>query len=197
MKAAIGGEMAAFDALVDRYHQKVYRLALRFCRNPQDAEEVTQDVFLSAFRKGDTFDGRSAFGTWLYRIAANAALMKLRGHATEARLREEFLPEFDADGRHLRPISAWSRTPEEIVLAQEGRQLIRRAIDELPPDYRAVVLLHDLEGLPNQEVAEILGTTTAAVKARSHRARLVLRGALARYVGTSDPHADPPPAGET
>lgn len=197
LKAAIGGDMAAFDALVDRYHQKVYRLALRFCRNREDAEEVTQDVFLSAFRRGDTFDGRSSFGTWLYRIAANAALMKLRGRASEARLREEFLPEFDADGRHLRPISPWSRTPEEILMAEEGRGLVRRAIAELPPDYRAVVLLHDLEGLPHQEVAEILGTTTSAIKARSRRARLVLRGALSRHFGTSASDAGPPLPSET
>ncbi|HEV8662047.1 MAG TPA: sigma-70 family RNA polymerase sigma factor [Candidatus Methylomirabilis sp.] len=177
-----GGEEEAFGGLLQRYQGKVYRLAMNLTRNPQDAEEVTQDVFLTVARKIGAFDGRAAFSTWLYRVATNAALMKLRGRRPEPHLPvEEEGTVFAPDGSFTRPVADWSALPEDQLLAVERRQILAEAIEALPPDYKAVVVLRDIEGLANQEVAEILGATVLAVKSRLHRARLALRARLAAY----------------
>ncbi len=179
------GDEVAFEALLARYQGKVYRLAMSFTRNPEDAEEVLQDVFLTVYRKITSFDGRSAFGTWLYRIAVNAALMKLRGRGPVQASIEEFLPQFTEDGQHARMVVDWTPGPEEQLLRQERTQVVREAIEGLPPDYKAVLVLRDLEGLSNEEAAEAMGISVLAVKARLHRARLVLRGKLERYMTES------------
>ncbi len=176
------GDEEAFAALLGRYQGKVYRLAMNLTRNPQDAEEVTQDVFLAVARKIGGFDGRATFSTWLYRVTANAALIKLRSRRNEPHPSIETAgPAFAADGSFARPVADWSDLPEERLLAAESRQVLRKAIENLPPDYKALVVLRDIEGLSNQEVAEILGTTVLAVKSRLHRARLALRERLATY----------------
>jgi RNA polymerase sigma-70 factor (ECF subfamily) len=176
------GEMEAFGTLLSRYQGKVYRLAMNMTRNPQDAEEVTQDVFWTVARKIGAFDGRAAFSTWLYRVTANAALMKLRGRRSEPHFPiEEAGPAFAKDGHFARPVADWSELPEEQLLAAESRRVLGQAIEALPPDYRAAVVLRDIEGLSNQEVAETVGTTVLAVKSRLHRARLALRERLAAY----------------
>jgi RNA polymerase sigma-70 factor (ECF subfamily) len=171
------GEEAAFEALLKRYQGKIYRLALSVTKSREDAEEVLQDVFLSVYRKIASFDGRSAFGTWLYRIAVNAALMKLRGREPAHESLDAYLPQF-AGGRHARMLADWTDRADEVILRKERAQFVRQAIETLPPEYRVVLLLRDLEGLSNLEVAEVLGTTVPAVKARLHRARLALRGML-------------------
>jgi RNA polymerase sigma-70 factor (ECF subfamily) len=176
-----GGEEAAFEALLQRYQGKIYRLALSVTKNREDAEEVLQDVFLSVYRRIGSFDGRSAFGTWLYRITVNAALMKLRGRGPAQESFEDFLPQF-SEGRHARMVADWTEGAEDFILRKERVQLVRQTIETLPPEYRLVLVLRDLEGLSNGEVAEVLGTSVPAVKARLHRARLVLRGMLGRYV---------------
>jgi len=177
------GDRDAFGALLRRYQGKVYRLAMNMTRSPQDAEEVTQDVFLAVYRKIGDFDGRAAFSTWLYRVASNAALMKLRGRRSEPHLSiEEEGPAFAPDGHFARPVADWSELPEDRLLSAERRRVLEQAIDALPPDYKAVVVLRDVEGLSNQEVAEILGATVLAVKSRLHRARLALRERLAAYL---------------
>jgi RNA polymerase sigma-70 factor (ECF subfamily) len=177
-----GGDEEAFAALLRRHQGKVYRLAMNLTRNAQDAEEVTQDVFWAVYRKIGNFDGRAAFTTWLYRVTANAALMKLRGRRSEPHLPiEEAGPTFGADGSFARPVADWSDLPEERLVAAESRQVLREAIEALPPDYKAVVVLRDIEGLSNQEVAETVGTTVLAVKSRLHRARLGLRERLATH----------------
>jgi len=179
------GDREAFGALLRRYQGKVYRLAMNMTRSPQDAEEVTQDVFLAVYRKIGDFDGRAAFSTWLYRVASNAALMKLRGRRSEPHLSiEEEGPAFAPDGHFARPVADWSELPEDRLLSAERRRVLEQAIDALPPDYKAVVVLRDVEGLSNQEVAEILGATVLAVKSRLHRARLALRERLAAYLET-------------
>lgn len=176
------GDEAAFEALLERHQGKVYRLAWNFTRNPQDAEEVTQDVFLTVHRRIGGFDGRAAFTTWLYRVASNAALMKLRGRRPEPHLAvDEEGPAFLPDGRHARPVADWSALPEAKLLGAECRQVLEQAIEALPPDYKAVVILRDIEGLSNAEAAEALRTTVMAVKSRLHRARLALRERLAAY----------------
>jgi RNA polymerase sigma-70 factor (ECF subfamily) len=178
------GDAEAFAALLRRHQGKVYRLAMNMTRNSQDAEEVTQDVFLTVYRKLGAFDGRAAFSTWLYRVATNAALMKLRGRRSEPHLPiEEAGPTFAADGRFARPVADWSELPEDQLLSAESRRVLAEAIEALPPDYKAAVVLRDIEGLSNQEVAETVGTTVLAVKSRLHRARLALRERLAAYFG--------------
>ena len=177
------GEEEAFEALLARYQHRVYRLAMHVTRNREDAKEVVQDTFLSVYRKIGDFDGRAAIGTWLYRIAMNAALMVLRRRRPEPHLSIEWeLPQFTDEGRHARPIADWSDLPDDRLLAQELRQVLREAIDALPADYKAVVILRDIEGLSNQEAAEVLGATVFAIKSRLHRARLVLRQRLGGYV---------------
>jgi RNA polymerase sigma-70 factor (ECF subfamily) len=176
------GDREAFGALLRRHQGKVYRLAMNMTRSPQDAEEVTQDVFLAVYRKIGEFDGRAAFSTWLYRVASNAALMKLRGRRSEPHLSiEEEGPAFAPDGHFARPVADWSELPEDRLLSAERRRVLEQAIDALPPDYKAVVVLRDVEGLSNPEVAEVLGATVLAVKSRLHRARLALRERLAAY----------------
>lgn len=176
------GEQSAFERLVERFQERVYRLALRIIRNPQDAEEITQDVFLTIYLKIGTFDARSAFSTWLYRIATNAALMKLRRRQSASEIAiEDYLPQFTREGHHRLPVPDWGEGPEQHLLEQEGREMLSNAIAVLPPDYQVPVLLRDVEGLSNAEVAEVLGVSVLAVKARLHRARLALRGQLALY----------------
>ncbi|MBI3780838.1 MAG: sigma-70 family RNA polymerase sigma factor [candidate division NC10 bacterium] len=176
------GERSAFERLVERFQNRVYCLALRISRNPQDAEEITQDVFLTIYQKIGTFEARSAFSTWLYRIATNAALMKIRSRRAQNELAiEDLLPQFTEEGHHCFPVADWGDDPEHHLLDQEGREMLKSAISALPPDYQVPVLLRDVEGLSNTEAAEVLGVSVPAVKARLHRARLVLRGRLANY----------------
>ncbi|MBI4381829.1 MAG: sigma-70 family RNA polymerase sigma factor [candidate division NC10 bacterium] len=182
------GEQSAFERLVERFQDRVYRLALRISRNPQDAEEITQEVFLTIYQKIVTFEARAAFGTWLYRIATNAALMKIRSRRAQNELTiEDYLPQFTEEGHHRFPVADWGDDPERPLLDQESREALENAISALPPDYQVPVLLRDVEGLSNAEVAEVLRVSVPALKARLHRARLVLRGMLANYFREREP----------
>jgi len=166
----------AFGELVSRYESKVYSLALKMVRNPEDAEDVLQDTFLRAYRGIKSFKGNSTFSTWIYRITANSALM---------RLRKRQLPTVsidDADEREA-PINIadWAPGPVEQILNQETQAAMTEAIEALPPEFRQVFVLRDIEELSNAEVAEILDLSVAAVKSRLHRARLKVRNRLATY----------------
>jgi len=186
-----GGDAAALETLMERYGSRVYRLAYGITRNGADAEEVVQDVFVNLFRKIDNFEGRAALGTWIYRVTLNAAMIKHRGKRFEVEVPLEVqLPRFLADG-HREDYPGltgedWSGTPEEELLSQEARALLNRAIGELPDHYRGVLLLRDVEGLSNEEVAAALGESLASVKSRLHRARMVLREQLTRYLRPED-----------
>ena len=180
-----GGDAAALETLMSQYGGRVYRLAWGITRDQGDAEEVVQDVFLTLATKGDTFEGRSAFGSWLYRIATNAALNKRRGKRREVETSlEEYLPTFEADGhRHgdrAWLLADWSQNPEHELLSGETRRTLERALDGLPESYRAVLVLRDVEERSNEEVAEMLGESVASVKSRLHRARMALREQLTR-----------------
>lgn len=194
------GDAAALEALMERYASSVYRLVCGITRNAADAEEVVQDVFLTVFRKIDRFEARSAVRTWIYRIAVNTALNKRRGkrHEVEVPI-DELLPTFLPDGHRAGEeaylLADWSATPEEAFLAGAGREALQRAIDELPADYRAVLVMRDVEGLSNEEVARVLGHTVASVKSRLHRARLVLRERLTRTFQVVVPAAEDAGAG--
>ena len=174
------GEPGAVEALLDRYGGWIYRVARRLLNDPRDVEEVTQDVLLTVVRKIQTFKGEAAFSSWLYRIAANAAYQRLRAKRSRQEVSlEPFLPVFDDEGRYAQPVADWSRQLDDPAVAGETRAAIERSLSRLPEEYRVVIQLHDVEELPNEEVAATLGLTVAAVKSRVHRARLFLRQELA------------------
>jgi RNA polymerase sigma-70 factor (ECF subfamily) len=180
------GDVSALEALMRQYSGRVYRLAYGITRNSADAEEVVQDVFLSVIRKGESFEGRSAVGSWIYRITANAALNKRRGKRAELETSlEELLPTYKADGHRdgdrAWVLADWSQNPEEDLLSHESRVLLAHAIEKLPEHYRAVLVLRDVEGLSNEETANLLGESVSSVKSRLHRSRMVLREQLTHY----------------
>ena len=180
VKKAQADDERAFGELIGRYESKVYSLALKMLRNPEDAEDVLQETFLRAYRGIKSFQGNSTFSTWIYRITANSALM---------RLRKKQLPMVsidDADEREA-PINIadWAPSPVEQLLSQETQVAMNEAIDALPPEFRQVFVLRDIDELSNAEVADILDLSVAAVKSRLHRARLKVRNRLATYFGES------------
>jgi|RhiMetdeSRZDD1v2_1073273.scaffolds.fasta_scaffold11333_7 RNA polymerase sigma-70 factor (ECF subfamily) len=187
-------EPTAAERLVAAYGDRAYRLAIRITGNVQDAEEVVQDAFWSVVRKIDSFRGAAAFGSWLYRIVANAAYStRRRGRARQRdRSLAEASPVFDEDGRHHDAVDDWSARLNNPSAKSELR-LVLTAIDALPLDYRAVVVLRDVEGLSHREIGEILGITVACAKTRVHRARLCLRQQLAAHMAPKPGRAHPRP----
>ena len=173
-------EPMAAERLVAVYGGRAYRLASSITGNRQDAEEVVQDAFWTVVRKIDTFRGDSAFGSWLYRIVANAAHQKLRGRQTRRHdlPLEEVLPFFDECGHHVDPAVDWAPRVDDPAVQAELRTVLTAAIDELPAVYRAALVLRDVEGHSNLEIAEALGLNVPVVKTRIHRARLFLRKRL-------------------
>src|SRR5215831_16645971 len=172
------GEAGALDTLATRHGQMIYRLAFGITRNQGDAEEVLQDVLLTLARRSASFEGRSALGSWIYRIATNTALNKRRGKRLELETPlEDLLPTFEADGHRSGDrtylLADWSQNPEEELLAGERRRVLEQAIDSLPDHYRVVLILRDVEGFSNDEVSTLLGEPVSSVKSRLHRARMV------------------------
>ena len=177
------GEAGALKALAERHGPTIYRLAFGITRNRADAEEVLQDVLLTLVNRCASFEGRSALGSWIYRIATNAALNKRRGKRSELETSlEDLLPTFQSDGHRAGDrtylLADWSQNPEEELLAGERRRVLERALDSLPDHYRVVLVLRDVEGLSNDEVSTLLGEPVSSVKSRLHRARMVLREQL-------------------
>jgi RNA polymerase sigma-70 factor, ECF subfamily len=184
VKALQGREPAAAELLMTIYGDRAYRLAKGIAGSAQDAEEVVQDAFWTVVRKIDTFRGEAAFGSWFYRIVANAAYQKLRhrsGRRGEISF-DEVLPPSHENGQDVTPVADWSPSVDDPSRETELRMALTASIEELPPDYRAVLLLHDVEGLSNVEVAESLGITVANAKSRTHRARLFLRKRLGSFM---------------
>ena len=181
------GDPTAVEDLVATYGDRACRLATRITGTAEDAEEVVQDALLSVIRKIDTFRGNSAFGSWLYRIVTNAAYGRCRSRRRRGAdiSLNNLLPVLDEHGRHVAPIADWSMSVDDPAHQTELRTVLSSAIGELRADYRAVVLLRDVDGLSNQEVAETLGLTVVNVKARVHRARLFLRKRLEAHFSTA------------
>jgi len=179
LRRAQDGDQEAFEALVEREQDKVYGLALRMTRSEADAAEIAQDTFFSAYQHLKDFRGEAAFGSWVHKIAANNALMRLR-HRRVVEKSEEALdePAFTRMGLLRRPPQQWERPADEQALDAELGQAIERATDRLPEGYREVFLLKDVEGLSYEQIAEITGDSVAAIKSRLHRARLSLREAI-------------------
>ena len=179
---------SVLEILMERYSPRIYRVAFGITRSHGDAEEVVQDVFVTLFRKIDSFEGRAALGTWLYRVAANAALIKRRGKRAEVEVHlEDYLPTFKADGHRegdrTMLLADWSGTPERELLSGEAREILEEGLALVPDHYRAILVLRDVEELSNEEVAEALGESVASVKSRLHRARMALREVLTRRLG--------------
>jgi RNA polymerase sigma-70 factor, ECF subfamily len=180
VQAAKAGDVSAFEQLVKRYDRNVFRIAQHITQNREDAEDVVQDAFLKAYENLEQFQGQSKFYTWLVRIAVNEALMKLRRRRPErmVSLDEEVKTEEDSIPRE---VADWSPNPEQLYSQSELRDILSKTIQGLPPSFRTVFVLRDVEGLSTEETAEALDLSIPAVKSRLLRARLQLRERLNRY----------------
>jgi RNA polymerase sigma-70 factor (ECF subfamily) len=173
---------AACESLVRQFGGKMLAIAHRYLRRNEDCADAVQEAFLSAFQAIGTFAGQSKLDTWLHRILVNVCLMKLRRRSRRQTCSiEDLLPAFDESGHHAQSIGGWRHGPDERLLRDETRALVRRCIDLLPDDYRTVLMLRDIEQLSTEETAKMLGDAPNTIKTRLHRARQALRALL-------DPH---------
>jgi len=168
-------DRTAFEQLVSEYAERLYSIALRITASPADAEDAVQEAYLNAHRHLSRFRGEADPRTWLYRITVNEALRRVR-----ERPPQEYLDEVAAAGE--RPVLDWSSRVEDPGVAAELREQLEAALRSLPPDYRAAVVLRDVEGLSTREAAAILDIGEAALKSRLHRGRVLLRQALEEYL---------------
>jgi len=165
--ASLASKPADFGEVVEKYSSLVYSVALRMTRNPDDAQDISQEVFLSAYKAYPSFRGESAVSTWLYRITINACLMRARKQKPT-----EYLE--DTGYEDMR-IPGFYQDPEEAALNSELRAQLLEGLSRLPPEMRAAVVLRDVQGLSGQEAAEALGTSLINLKNRLHRGRVLLR----------------------
>lgn len=173
------GDDAAYEELVRRYGARMLAVAQRMLRNREDAREIVQEAYLSAFRAIHRFAGGSRISTWLHRIVVNAALMRLRSRRRKPEESiEDLLPAFLPDGHQATPATPWTETAFEQMERAELRQTVREAIARLPEGYRIVLVLRDIEGFDTEETGRMLEITPSAVKTRLHRARQALRTLL-------------------
>jgi RNA polymerase sigma-70 factor (ECF subfamily) len=186
VRRAQAGGLDAFEALTNRYEQRVFSLAMRMLRQEQDAEDVTQQTFLSALENLEGFRGEASFATWLFRIATHAALKVIRKRkglktvsieeTTEETERADSVP-------HPEFIADWRQSPEELIHRNEIQRLLEEALAKLDEKHRPVFLLRDMEGFSVRETADALGLSEANVKVRLLRARLQLREQLTQTLG--------------
>lgn len=176
---------SSFEELVRRHRNRVFALAVRMVKNEEEALEIVQETFLSAWRKLPEFRGDAQFGSWVHRIAANFALMKLRHQKVVNQVEEPLETtdgQFRPDGHwDVYPTGMWGRRADDLALDGELRGKLVAAVEKLPEVYRAVFMLRDFDGLSYDEIADSLQTTVPAVKSRLHRARLALRAELSNY----------------
>jgi RNA polymerase sigma-70 factor, ECF subfamily len=182
LEAFRAGDRNQFAVLVDTYSPHIYRLALKMLGNEQDAEDVLQTTFIKVFQHLGEFEGRSSLSTWLYRVAANEALMLIRRKRPSISLDE--YPQ-DDDGEFTTPfeLADWSSLPESDLLNDEVKLHLDQSIQNLPPKLRVVFLMRDVQELSIKETAEALELTETTVKTRLLRARLFLREELSAYFG--------------
>lgn len=173
------GDQAAFAELVNRYSERIYNLALRILRKREDAEDILQETFLTVFEKIHTFDGRSGFFTWIYRIATNASLMRLRKKKIAFQELSDN-PDFQ-ESIESRVFIDWSQDPSINIYDKEVKEKLDEAINKLSDIYRSVFVLRDIEGLSIKETSAILNITEENVKIRLRRARQYLRDYLSDY----------------
>jgi RNA polymerase sigma-70 factor, ECF subfamily len=181
IEALRSGDREEFSRLVDKFSGPIYRLGLRMLGREQDAEDVLQNTFLKVMQHIGGFEGRSSLSTWIYRIAANEALMMLRSMRPEVNLEDQGNEDFD----DFTPVQFvdWGSLPEDKLLTGEAKNILDRAIQSLPESLRVVFILRDIEGLSIKETSEALNLTETNVKTRLLRARLNLREKLSVYYG--------------
>jgi RNA polymerase sigma-70 factor (ECF subfamily) len=179
--AAKAGDQDAFGHLVERHEAKIFGLCLKMLGNPEDAEDVLQEVFIKAFEALPGFRGEARFSTWLYRIAHNACLMRIRKKKLDTVSLDR--PLEVEEGQIQRDVTDWSTDPRTDVMSEELSSVLTRHINELNPDNRIVFVLRDIHGLSTDDTASVLGLSVPAVKSRLHRARLYLRERLSDYMG--------------
>jgi RNA polymerase sigma-70 factor (ECF subfamily) len=184
----------AVHELAERYGPRIYQLALRQMKNPEDAEEVTQDVLLKVYRKIGAFRGDSALSSWIYRITFNTAMSRLRSSRLErAAQHHERARDDQDDGRQttLQPAD-WSHMPDEELLRAQLRRAVMAAIEDLPEIYRVPVVLRDIEGLTTEEASTRLHVKDQTLKSRLHRGRLMLRERLRAFTSGLNLHRPTP-----
>ncbi len=183
LDALIAGDRVEFARLVHTYSGSIYRLGLKMLGNPQDAEDVLQNTFVNALMHVARFEGRSNIATWLYRIAANEALMLIRKRKSEVSLEQESQDGEEENLEDVKPrvFADWSGLPEDVLLSSEGKKHLDAAIQMLPETLRIVFVLRDIEGLSIKETADTLNLTETNVKTRLVRARMYLREQLSKY----------------
>jgi len=175
IKLAQSGDRKALSEIVKKYEKTIYNFAFKICRNRERAEHTMQETFLSMIKSLDQFTGKSKLSTWLYTVVSNHCLMLMR-----ANKKFENSASFDDDEALIdeKSITDWSVSPDKIMENSELKEILDTAINELPPDYKIVFMLRDVEGLSTEETGEITNLSVAAVKSRLHRARAFLRNKL-------------------
>ena len=178
IRLAQQGDAAAFERLYRLHSRRVYALCLRMVSNPAEAEDLAQEAFLQLFRKIGTFRGESAFSTWLHRMAVNVVLMKLRKKSLPETSLDEFTEPDEENGGPKRDVGA----ADPAMLGSVDRVNIQRAVDQLPPGYKQIFVLHDVQGYEHNEIAEIMGCSIGNSKSQLHKARMRLRDLLQESV---------------
>ncbi len=173
--AVVGTTEEEFSDIVERYSDSAYHIALRMLHNAADAEDAVQEAFVSAYRAFSKFNGQSKVTTWLYRIVVNVCLMKIR----KEKSRTKYLTETGYDDA---VVHDWRNDPERAAMNAELRDVLQRGLGRLCPEFRAVIVLRDVQGLSSQETAEALDITVASIKSRLHRGRVLLRKYLEGYL---------------
>ena len=176
---ARGGDNDAFGLLVERHEANVYGLCIKMLRNPEDAEDCLQEVFVKAYTALPSFREEARFSTWIYRIATNACLMRIRKRKLDTVSLDQPLELGEAE--IPREVADWTTDPASTVMNEELGGVLTRHINALPANNRIVFVLRDVHGISTEETADILGLSIPAVKSRLHRARLFLRERLAQY----------------
>ena len=174
IRLAQAGDAAAFEHLYQLHSRRVYALCLRMVGNPSDAEDLMQEAFLQLFRKIGTFRGESAFSTWLHRMTVNVVLMRLRKKTLPAASLEETTEPDEETGGPRKDIGA----PDLRLSGAVDRVNLERSIEKLPPGYRTVFVLHDVQGFEHNEIAGIMGCSVGNSKSQLHKARTRLRELL-------------------
>ncbi len=174
IRLAQQGDAAAFERLYRLHSRRVYALCLRMVGNPAEAEDLMQEAFLQLFRKIGTFRGESAFSTWLHRMSVNVVLMKLRKKSLPETSLDEFTEPDEENGGPKRDVGA----PDPKMLGSVDRVNLERAVDQLPPGYKQIFVLHDVQGYEHNEIAEIMNCSIGNSKSQLHKARMRLRELL-------------------
>ena len=177
IKSALKGDMQSFEELMYQYEKKVYNVALRVFKNPEDAKDISQDVFIKIYKNLDKFDNKSSFSTWLYRITTNTCIDELRKRKGKETISIDNDIE-DDEGNFKREFADNEPTPEEKVISKEGESEIIKSMNTLSDEHRTIIVMRDIEGLSYTEISEIIGVSIGTVKSRISRARLQLKNII-------------------